>query len=386
MNKGNQKIIIALVLSITFLILLGGVYWYLNKQRGEVSSEPQVTPNEEEEAAHNEAKNSFDEKLKSRNDEIEKKNEEYAIKQKSVNKDEYILPKKYSLTAGDCTKIVDEELKSDCRTYLRVSEIVNSLDREACDGYSTEWRDYCVQQINFIKLDNWEDCKEIEDELMYDWCVKKYSIEKNDTTLCNYLNSGVGACVDRTKAINNGWGGDIKECADIVKTEYFLMCVNQTNDECSLLEDEYLEKRCESTRYYGMILNEGNKEDCAMLPLDTYSKTCEMYFDNNKEHIDFDGDGVNNGMEIFVDTNPLIAEEEAKEHAWYEDRWGEVFDNIYFITFEKLQSLLIDTDDDGLRDYEEVEIYKTDPKVQDTDGDKYNDGEEVNNSFDPLRA
>ena len=123
-----------------------------------------------------------------------------------------------------------------------------------------------------------------------------------------------------------------------------------------------------------------------MLPLDTYSKTCEMYFDNNKEHIDFDGDGVNNGMEIFVDTNPLIAEEEAKEHAWYEDRWGEVFDNIYFITFEKLQSLLIDTDDDGLRDYEEVEIYKTDPKVQDTDGDKYNDGEEVNNSFDPLRA
>lgn len=44
----------------------------------------------------------------------------------------------------------------------------------------------------------------------------------------------------------------------------------------------------------------------------------------------------------------------------------------------------IDTDFDGLTDIEEINIYKTDPAKQDTDGDTYNDGAEVKNGFDPA--
>lgn len=43
----------------------------------------------------------------------------------------------------------------------------------------------------------------------------------------------------------------------------------------------------------------------------------------------------------------------------------------------------IDNDNDGLSDYEEVYIYRTDPLNWDSDGDGYSDGEEVRNGYDP---
>jgi hypothetical protein len=45
-----------------------------------------------------------------------------------------------------------------------------------------------------------------------------------------------------------------------------------------------------------------------------------------------------------------------------------------------------DTDQDGLFDREEVEVYKTDPLKKDTDGDGNDDGEEVANGFNPNGA
>lgn len=42
-----------------------------------------------------------------------------------------------------------------------------------------------------------------------------------------------------------------------------------------------------------------------------------------------------------------------------------------------------DTDGDGLFDREEVEVYKTDPKLKDTDGDGIDDGVEVDNGYNP---
>lgn len=47
------------------------------------------------------------------------------------------------------------------------------------------------------------------------------------------------------------------------------------------------------------------------------------------------------------------------------------------------QEDFIDSDDDGLRDWEE-ELYRTNPLNPDTDGDGYLDGEEVNSGHNPL--
>jgi len=45
-----------------------------------------------------------------------------------------------------------------------------------------------------------------------------------------------------------------------------------------------------------------------------------------------------------------------------------------------------DTDGDGLSDFEEVNIYHTDPLKADTDGDGYSDGAEVKGGYNPLGA
>lgn len=44
---------------------------------------------------------------------------------------------------------------------------------------------------------------------------------------------------------------------------------------------------------------------------------------------------------------------------------------------------LLDSDFDGLSDYEEVRVYGSDPLRTDTDGDGYSDGDEVKNGYSP---
>ncbi|MGB8454362.1 MAG: hypothetical protein WCD89_18780 [Anaerocolumna sp.] len=67
---------------------------------------------------------------------------------------------------------------------------------------------------------------------------------------------------------------------------------------------------------------------------------------------DNDGDGLTLGQEYEYDTNPFSA----------------------------------DTDEDGLEDYSEINIYHTDPNKWDTDGDGMSDGTEVNSGLNPLIA
>jgi hypothetical protein len=46
----------------------------------------------------------------------------------------------------------------------------------------------------------------------------------------------------------------------------------------------------------------------------------------------------------------------------------------------------VDTDDDGLTDWDEENIYGTKPDNPDTDGDGINDGDEIEEGTDPLVA
>ena len=44
----------------------------------------------------------------------------------------------------------------------------------------------------------------------------------------------------------------------------------------------------------------------------------------------------------------------------------------------------LDSDQDGLSDADEINIYGTNPLKSDTDGDGYLDGDEVKNGYNPL--
>lgn len=61
------------------------------------------------------------------------------------------------------------------------------------------------------------------------------------------------------------------------------------------------------------------------------------------------------------------------------------FLSVFRMVWESLESK-IDTDGDAISDYKEKDIYKTDPKLMDTDGDGQNDGDEIMKGTDPLHS
>ena len=88
-------------------------------------------------------------------------------------------------------------------------------------------------------------------------------------------------------------------------------------------------------------------------------------FDDDEENVyntdptdpDTDGDGAQDGEEVFYTTDPLVPEDDQTRP---------------------------DTDEDGLFDKDEVGVYGTDPNDPDTDGDGVRDGQEVEDGTDPL--
>lgn len=50
---------------------------------------------------------------------------------------------------------------------------------------------------------------------------------------------------------------------------------------------------------------------------------------------------------------------------------------------EEITAPMIDSDDDGITDYDEIELYQTDPNDTDSDDDGYSDYDEVTAGYDP---
>lgn len=93
--------------------------------------------------------------------------------------------------------------------------------------------------------------------------------------------------------------------------------------------------------------------------------------------MDSDGDGLNDYEEIYVyGTNPLDPDTDG-------DGLND-YDEIHVYGTDPLDP---DTDGDGLNDYEEIYVYGTDPLNPDTDGDGLSDYDEINKyRTDPLNA
>ncbi len=80
-------------------------------------------------------------------------------------------------------------------------------------------------------------------------------------------------------------------------------------------------------------------------------------YNTDPNNPDTDGDGAEDGEEVFYETDPLVAEEDQSRP---------------------------DMDEDGLFDNDEEGVYNTDPNNPDTDGDGVGDGQEVEDGTDPL--
>lgn len=102
---------------------------------------------------------------------------------------------------------------------------------------------------------------------------------------------------------------------------------------------------------------------------------------------DTDGDGLDDYSEVYLcDTDPLsIDTGKTGVKDSMKDADGDKLTNAEEIKL-KTSPTLIDTDEDGLSDYDEVKKYKTDPLKEDTDGDGISDNGEIKLGLDPLKA
>ena len=91
--------------------------------------------------------------------------------------------------------------------------------------------------------------------------------------------------------------------------------------------------------------------------------------------VDTDGDGIIDDVEQLLRTSIDNIDTDSDGLSDY--------DEVYVYNTNPLN---IDTDNDELSDYKEVITYHTDPLNSDTDGDGYFDGTEVQNEYNPLGA
>jgi len=96
--------------------------------------------------------------------------------------------------------------------------------------------------------------------------------------------------------------------------------------------------------------------------------------ENVSQKIDSDSDLLSDYDEINIyNTNPNLIDTDFDGLNDYDETM-----------VHKTDPLKSDTDGDGLSDYEEVKVHGTDPLKVDTDGDSYSDYDEILNGYNPL--
>jgi hypothetical protein len=131
-----------------------------------------------------------------------------------------------------------------------------------------------------------------------------------------------------------------------------------------------------------MLLAEGDEVACSwyLVPAETQRETppdstTPSPAISASEEVDSDGDGLTDGLEMAVGTDPLLPDSDADDVSDSDET-----------DFYGTDALDPDTDGDGLDDAEELLTYGTNPLLDDTDGDGVSDGEEVVAGSAPLDA
>ncbi len=276
----------------------------------------------------------------------------------------------HTTTKNQCNQLKNQEKREQCLQTLRYYDIVNKNNIDRCEELSGKIRDLCYFRLGRQAKD-WKICYKIKTKSLEEACVHDNGFINNNTDVCEYFEEEGSEeevdhhehkeCVDRIKAINNGdivkqqQKGDISNCSEITTLEYFNQCVLRSDNKCTELENEDLVKKCQSIRYFSSIINTDNKENCELLPLERFSKVCNIYFQEGKKFIDSDDDGLPDNKELWFNTDPFEAFGSEEEHVLNEGSDLSYSDILY-------TNSDIDSDNDGISDFEELKS-GTDPSI-----------------------
>lgn len=136
------------------------------------------------------------------------------------------------------------------------------------------------------------------------------------------------------------------------------------------------------------ILGENKIFECYYYDDADKDNICDIFevvlFNTDPDLSDTDGDTISDYDEIVkTNTNPTkkFSFDSSTSDADY-DSDGDKLTNLEEIKYGT-NPLIIDTDNDGLSDYDEIYKYNTNPTIFDTDGDKLSDGDEIILQLDP---
>lgn len=136
------------------------------------------------------------------------------------------------------------------------------------------------------------------------------------------------------------------------------------------------------------ILGENKIFECYYYDDADKDNICDIFevvlFNTDPDSSDTDGDTISDYDEIVkTNTNPTkkFSFDSSTSDADY-DSDGDKLTNLEEIKYGT-NPLIIDTDNDGLSDYDEIYKYNTNPTIFDTDGDKLSDGDEIILQLDP---
>ncbi len=136
------------------------------------------------------------------------------------------------------------------------------------------------------------------------------------------------------------------------------------------------------------ILGENKIFECYYYDDADEDNICDIFevvlFNTDPDLSDTDGDTISDYDEIVkTNTNPTkkFSFDSSTSDADY-DSDGDKLTNLEEIKYGT-NPLIIDTDNDGLSDYDEIYKYNTNPTIFDTDGDKLSDGDEIILQLDP---
>lgn len=276
----------------------------------------------------------------------------------------------------NCEKIKDERERQRCVDDFLLDEAVDERDFDKCYEIKTEdLKLICLHRVA-QNLKNVDLCLKIPDDKTKDTCVADVAIALRDPAVCEvWVDEPFDRqeCVDVTSAFviaESGKTNDIAKCAELETNEYSNLCFwmsfnSKFSNDCDRVPKEY-RAQCVDAK---AIHSARSEEDCAPVTDPDYKDFCLLVAKmgmTQASNVDSDNDGITDGNEIFMKTDPKNPDSDGDT----------LTDGEEWIIY-RTNPLSDDTDGDGLKDNEELKIYNTDPKKLDSDGDGISDKNEV---------